>query len=295
MPASIDLSLEAPGVAAPVAEGLWILATRHHGGGFTRFPEANNRAVILRLEHPDTGPGLVVVNATDPAQSFEPLRDLCRSTGLDVTYVISPGGGHHSYLGPWHDAFEGAQILIGAERVPRTANGRALLQRPRVAVMDRADPLPWFTGQVDAVTFTGLLGAKEFPSPTEGAPDSIGRMMKALWHLNVPSDPYDELWLHHVASSTVLAGENLAPYWTAEAHSLMPWMVRIAVKAENVAVATAARKVHDKAAVAAAWRAVVAWPARHLLHYHGTVGGAFEGDVSSALRAAAVAAKELPA
>lgn len=289
--APLTLDRETTGEAVEVFDGLWILATRHHGGGFSRFPEANNRAIILRLVDADTGrAGLVVVNATDPAQSFAPLHRLREQTGLEVSHVVSPSGGHHSFMGPWHDEFSAATLWLGAERIPRTANGARLLRRPRVALMDPADPLPQFRGQLDAMSFTGLLGPGEFESPTESGRDSLWATIKAMRQLVWPTDPYDELWLRHVASQTLIGGENLAPYFSRQAHAAMPWLVRRAIAPE---VVTVTRKVADPQLVARTWAAVLAWPAKTLLGYHDSVGSGFVGDVPEALRRAAIAARQL--
>ncbi len=292
-PPPLALELEAPGVAAEVAVGFWVLATRHHGGGFTRFPEANNRSFVMRLV--DGGQaGLVLVNATDPAQSFAEVHRLCTETGLQLSHVVSPGGGHHSYMGAWHAEFPSAQLLIG-ERVATTSNGRGLLELDQVTVMDLADPLPMFAGQLDAHAFTGLLGPGEFDSPTEGKADSMWNLMKAMPKLLSSKEHYDDLWLRHVASNTVIAGENLAPWWSREAHAEMPYLVRKSVEAEVVTIPKQGRKIWDAEQVATGWRTVSAWPATTLLHMHDTVGGGFVGDVPAALRAAALEAGELPA
>lgn len=289
----LRLHLEAPGTAAPLAEGFWVLATRHHGGGFTRFPEANNRAFVFALH--DTvldRRGLVVANATEPEQSFEAMRGLAAETGLDVIAVISGGGGHHSYLGAWREEFSGAQIWIG-ERAAGTSNGQKLLALDRVAKLPAEAPLPQFAGQLDAVVFGGLLGPAEFESPTEGAPNSIWSLMKAMPKLLSTKEPFDELWLRHAASNTVIAGENLAPWWSRAAHAEMPYLVRKSIEAEVVTIPKQGRKVGDPERVAACWRTVTAWSGRTLLHMHDTVGGGFVGDVPAALRAAATAAGEL--
>lgn len=285
---------EAVGRAAQVHEGVWILATLHRGGGFSRFPQANNRAVILRLRSAETGRvGLVVLNATDPAQSFEAVRELSQGEGVPVTHVVSPGGAHHAYLPAWHDGFDEARILIG-DRVPHTRTGAALRGSPRVVSMDSRDPLPEFADELQAVVFTGLLGPKEFVSPSEGAPDSAWATMKAVLRLVRHNEPYDELWVHHRASQTVIGAENLGPRFTAAAHAELPALVRRAIKPDEVLISSQARKVGDRAAVQAAWERVTQWPARHLLGYHDSMGGMFVGDVGEELRRAASAAGQLP-
>ncbi|MEM7154833.1 MAG: hypothetical protein AAF799_18430 [Myxococcota bacterium] len=288
MPPSDDglaLQREAYGQAVPVAEGFWLLATRHHGAGLSRFPEANNRSFILRLTDAGTGrPGLVVFNATDPVQAFPAVRRVCAETGLDVREVVSTSGGHHAYMGAWHDEFPQAQLRVGARRVPHTTQGRELLARPRVDTMDPGDPLPHYAAQLEAVTFTEFLGPPEFASPLAGGADSLWATIVAARRLLSSTDPYDELWLYHRATDTVIGGENLAPSFTPQAHAALPFVVRRTVKLGRVAVH---RKMIDPEAIDRSWRAVLRWPGRTLLGMHDSVGGGFRGDVASALRDAA--------
>src|SRR4051794_16671758 len=72
-PASpLKLDREAFGKAAEVADGFWIIATRHRPGLSRKMFEINNRCLVFRLQDPQAGgPVLLVANAVDPAQSLE--------------------------------------------------------------------------------------------------------------------------------------------------------------------------------------------------------------------------------
>src|SRR5205814_10350021 len=162
------------------------------------------------------------------------------------------------------------QVLLCPVRVPFTAHGRELLKRPRVVLMDTKDPLPQFRGQLDAVLFTGLVGPADHQQPAEGAPDSrfahMRRMAKFMTSAKKMS--VDELWLHHVPTGTVLAGENLAWYYPAAALRGQPFMLRSMLKPDRLWIWTMARKVGDAGAVAESWRRILAWPARTVMTYH---------------------------
>jgi len=287
----LPLEREITGRAVELVDGFWLLATRHRGGGFSMFPEMNNRSFILRLIDQTTGqPCLVALNATDPKQSLAQVGRVCQQTGLALGYVISTSGAHHSYMGAWHQAFEAATLLLGAERVPRTANGKELLQLQRVQIMDAGDPLPMFRDQLEAVTFTGLLGAKEFASPTEGERDSTWRALAAMRRLATPTDHDDQLWVHHPASATVIAGENVAPYFSKRAHAKLSWLVRKTLACEKVKLSS---HIWDPEAVARGWQTVTTWKATTMLGIHDGVTSGLQGDVPQYLRKAAQEAGQL--
>jgi hypothetical protein len=280
-----------------VADGFWILATRHHPGLSQHTFEINNRCFIFRLQDSKLGgPVLAVVNAVDPVAGIPEVRRLEHETGLQVRYVISPGAGHHLMLDAWHQQFTSAQILVGPVRVPRTLHGQKLMKLPRVATMDPADPLPQFRGQLDAVLFQGLLGHPEMLTPAEtGKPDSKLAMIKrmARFMTTAKTDPVDELWLHHVPSGTVLAGENMAWYYRAEDLRAQPFMLRSMVKPDRVWLWPMPRKVGAADQVRDSWRRILAWPAHTLMTFHDPATVAYVGDVRAALEAAARTARQL--
>jgi hypothetical protein len=295
MTTSLKLELETFGQAREIFDGVWIIATRHRPGLSKRVFECNNRCLVLRLFDAAAGAScLVVVNAVDPQQAIPEVRRLERETGLPVRYVISPGGGHHLHMPAWHAAFTSARVLLCPVRAPKTANGRKLLELPRVEVMRLEDPLPQFRGQLDAVIFHGLVGPADGRSPGEGGPDSLLAMMKTMREVMRASTPADELWLYHAPSGTVLAGENLAWFYPRDAYRAEGFMARQMIKPDKLWVWTMPRRVADAATVASCWRRVLAWPARTVMTFHDVVGTAGStADGQAALRAAVEASGQL--
>ena len=293
---SFDLSAETIGRAVPVFDGVWLIATRHRPGLSKHMFEINNRCFVFRLyDQRLDKPVLLVANAVDPSQAIPEVHRLERETGLPVTAIVSPGGGHHLHMAPWHAEFPSATLLVGPERIPRTANGRKLMQLGRFETLSLDDPFPQFRGQLDAVVFHGLTGPGDHPSAAEGARDTRFAMMARMFKLMTgkQNDPVDELWLHHVPSQTVIGGENLAWYFPAAAMRGLPFMLRSMGKPDNVAVMTMARKVASPDKVAACWRRILSWPCRTLLTYHDVFGSGFVGDGRAALTAAVARAKQL--
>lgn len=291
---AIDLSGEAYGKAAKVAEGFWIVATRHQPGGSARFPAINNRCCVFRVVEGGT-PVLVVINGVD-AGAIPEVHRIEQESGAKVRYVLSPGGGHHVLMGPWIDAFPEAKVLLCPDRTPRTANGKKLLARPRVTTMDPEAPLPQFAGQLDVVLFRGLLGLHDHPSPAEGGSDSLLAMMRMMFRMMFQlTDPIDELWVFHVASGTLVAGENLGWMYPANEHAKLPGMMKGMVKPDAVYLLKDARKVRDAQLVERCWRRVLAWPATTAMTYHDPPGHAFHGEVRTELERAAKDAGQVTA
>jgi hypothetical protein len=294
---TIDLSIEAFGQVRQVADGFWLIATRHRPGLSRHLFECNNRCLVFRLYDQAAGAScLVVVNAVDPEQAIPEVRRLERETGLPVRYVISPGGGHHLHMAPWHAAFERARILFCPVRVPATANGRKLLELPRVELMSLEDPLPQFRGQLDAVIFHGLVGPSDERTPAEGGSDSLFSMMRNMVKVARARTPADELWLHHAPSGTVIAGENLAWFYPRAEYKAGGFLARQMLKPDKLWVWEMPRRVADRSAVAACWRRVLSWPARTVMTFHDVCGSAGSmGDGQAALRAAVEASGQLSA
>ena len=111
-----------------VADGFWLLATRHRPGLSRHMFEINNRCLVFRLQ--DQRPGLPgagwwstpsIPCRPSPRCGGSSARPACRSR-----YVVSPGGGHHLQVEPWHDAVHRRRrCWFGPVRVPRTAHGRS--------------------------------------------------------------------------------------------------------------------------------------------------------------------------
>ena len=290
------IELETTGKAVEVAEGMWVVATRHRPGLSKHIFEINNRCLVFRLHDAKLGrPVLAVFNAVDPVAAIPEVRRLEHETGLPIRYIVSPGGGHHLQIEPWHEQFTEAQVLLCPVRTPHTAHGKELLKRPRVALMDASDPLPQFRGQLEAVLFRGLVGPDDHRAAGEGAPDTRLRFMTRMAKImTLPKKtPADELWLHHVPSGTVIAGENLAWMYPAAVLRQQPFMLRSMLKPDKLWVWTMALTVGEAGAVADSWRRILAWPARTVMTYHDATGFAATADARAALEAAARAVKQL--
>src|SRR5438552_16542200 len=152
----LQLDREAFGRAVEVADGFWIIATRHRPGFSKMNPEINNRILLFRLTE-NGQPVLVLVNGVD-VSAIPEVRRIEKETGLALRYIISPGGGHHLQLPAWRDEFTSATVLVCPVRVPHTPSAQKLMSGPRVKLLDAKDPLPQFRGQLDAVVFDGLYG-----------------------------------------------------------------------------------------------------------------------------------------
>jgi len=264
-------------------------------GSSKRMFEINNRCLVFRLKEPDGSQILLVANAVDPAQALDEVRRLERETGLRVRYVLSVGGGHHLHMDAWIDAFPDAKFLLPPVRVPRTRHGQTLMQKPQVAAMDLDHPLPQFRGQLDALVFHGLVGFPDHQTPAEGGSDGLLAMMKVMIGMmtRAPADPVDELWLHHVPTATVIAGENLAWYYPADEYRKLPLMGRKMLKPDKVWLMEMARRMKDPGIVAACWNKVLAWPMRTLMTYHDPATRAITADPRGALERAAREAKQI--
>ena len=164
----------------------------------------------------------------------------------------------------------------------------------RVAAMNLDDPLPQFKGQLDAVVFHGLVGFHDHLTPGEGGPDNVLAMMKMMvTMMRGPKDPVDELWLHHAPTGTVIAGENLAWYYPGAEYRKLPFMGRNMLKPDKVWLMEMARKVKDRAAVAACWKKILAWPMRTVMTYHDPPTCAVTTEPRAALEQAVRSAKQI--
>jgi hypothetical protein len=169
------------------------------------------------------------------------------------------------------------------------------MKSPRVSAMDLHDPLPQFKGQLDAVVFHGLLALPDTPAPLEGASDTTWNMLKLMFRMMTGGmkDPADELWIHHVASGTVIGGENLGWMYPAADLAKQGGMLKNMIKPDQVYVFTDARKVADPRVVSECWQAICAWPARTVMTYHDWPGFAVQQGAHEALKGAVGAAKQL--
>jgi hypothetical protein len=293
MPA-IDIHKEEWNRAIEVAPDFWIIATKHRPGGSRYNPEINNRCLIFRLRDTTTGdaPVLLVANSVDEAALSE-VRRVSEKTGAPIRYLIAAGAGHSIHLPAWHDALTDTTVLVGPARIPRVAAGKRLASSPRFRVFDQDDPLPMFHGQLEAVNFDGIGGFKEAVTPKEGGKDSAFGIFKVMLTNLPPRDPHDELWLYHVASRTIIGGENLG--WNLSRQQLagMGAMFRMMMKAEQVYIMTGPRPVLDRQRVKKHWQSILSWPADNILSYHDSLGTGGIGGAQAALKAAVEKAKQL--
>jgi hypothetical protein len=289
----LQIEREQPGRAAEVAPGFWVVPTRHRPGLSKQMFEINNRCLVFRLQDRE-GPVLLAVNQTDPV-AIPVVKEIEQQTGLKMRYLVSPGGGHHLQIEPWHAAFTDATVYVGPTRIPRTEHGRHLMSLPRVQVTPLDDPFPQFRGQIEFTQFQGLLGLHDGKSPGEGGKDNLWYVLRIFREMMRVSDPIDELWLCHVPSRTVVGGENLGWMYGAADLAKEGMMARSMLKADQIYVQTGPRKVGDKAKVEASWRRILAWPCDAVMTYHDVTGFAFRADAANALRDAVRVAGQLPA
>jgi len=292
--APLAIDKEQWGRAVEVAPGFWIIASQHRPG-YSRFnPEINNRCLVFRLRDGNANGAevLLVVNAVADERVLPEVRRISAETKSPIRYLITPGGGHHVMLAEWHDQLPETTVLVSPTRIPRTATGKRLASSPRFSTYDSADPLPQFRGQLDAVSFDGLLGFRENKTPKEGGKDSALGMIKIMLTEMPPKDPTDELWLHHVASGTVIGGENLGWILSKQQHAGFPWMMRMMLKSDAIYLTKGPRKVADPQRVAAQWKTILGWPMNTLMTYHDTLGTAFTQQPHEALAAAVAAAQQ---
>jgi len=288
---ALHIEREATGKTAEVAPGFWVIATRHRPGLSKQMFEINNRCIVFRLQDRD-GPVLMAVNQTAPV-AIPLVKELEQQTGLKVRYLVSPGGGHHLQIEPWHAAFPDADVYVGPTRIPHTDHGRKLMALPRVKTTEIESPFPQFHGQVEFTQFVGIGGLRDGKSPGEGGRDNLLFMFRVMREMMRPDDPTDELWLCHLPTGTVVGGENLGWMYTAAARAKEGFMARSMLKADRIYIQTDARKVLDKEKVAASWRRVLAWPCGAVMSFHDVTGYAYREDAQAALRSAIRAAGQL--
>jgi hypothetical protein len=252
--------------ATEVFPGFWSVPTRHRPGGSQQMPEINNRCLVFRVTEP-VGAALVAVNQTSAA-AIPAVKRIEEQTGLRVRHLLSPGGGHHLQVAPWHEAFPEATVWFEPVRIHRTANGAKLLALPRVKNMPLVDPFPAWKGELEVLVFDGLYGLSDEQSPHEGGADTMFSSLKLMFRFMVGvSDPTSEVWLHHVPSGTVIGGENLGWMMPAAELARRPMMERSMYQA-GAWINTMARPVADKAKIAAHWKTVLGWPAKTLITFH---------------------------
>jgi hypothetical protein len=292
-PTGIRLEREAWDRAVEMADGFWMIATRHRPGFSKMQPIVNNRCLVFRLRDQKRGEDVLFVSNGVDAGAIPEVKRLERETGLTVRYVLSPGGGHHLLMPAWRDQFQQAEVLIGPVRIPHTNSGKKLLEGGRVRLLDLDDPLPQFRGELEMVIFHGLHGFRDLQSPYEGKKEGAFAMLGMMKEMLSLRTPVDEVWLYHRATDTVIGGENLGWILSEATVKTFPFFMRGMMKTNTVYIQDKARKVADPQAVSRAWQRVLTWPCRTLIGYHEPVTEGFVGDGRAALTAAVKAAGQL--
>lgn len=233
---NIDFSSETWDEAVQFFEGCWVVATRHHPG-LNEALELNNREFVFKLKGENGGETLMAFGFAGPS-AVEAVHRIEKETGLEVSYVVGNGGGHHLFLELWYEAFPKARILVPAKRIPFTDNGKALQQKyaDRWELMHGPRPpqlIDAFGEQIDCVIFDQLFQYtdKTSQSVMKGARDyksehvrvsgfsmltKMGKMLKDM------SQPNDEVFLFHRASGLVIAGHNFQLSYVPKGYSPPP-------------------------------------------------------------------------
>ena len=220
------------------------VATRHRPGLSKHMFEINNRCFVFRLYDQQAGRQvLLVVNGVDPAQAIPksaassgrpawPSAPWYRRAAA-TTCTSSPGTRRSrrrscswSRAHPAHRERRQANEAADASR-PGPRRSVSAISRPagrRVVPRARARP-----------TIRARRGGEDTAS-------YMGRMLRFMF--TNQKDPVDELWLHHVASQTVIGGENLTWYYPASALRGAPMMLKSMVKPDGWR-SSPARKVAD--------------------------------------------------
>ena len=216
----VDFSREDWESAAEIADGAWVIATRHNPG-LAGGLELNNRTFVFKVKNRAGGDQLLSFGCGNAA-TIEAVQKLEGDTGLKLGWVVGNGGSHHLFLDLWYQAFPDARVLVPAQRVPHTKNGKELAQKyaERWELMHGPKPqqlVDEFGDQIDCVIFDQLLANKEPDATTGVAQDhrSKGNKLSGFGRLKLFSriskdfsQPNDEVFFFHRATGLVIAGHN---------------------------------------------------------------------------------------
>ena len=216
----VDFSREDWDKAAEIADGAWVIATRHNPG-LAGGLELNNRTFVFRLKNA-AGEEQLLSFGCGNAATIEAIKELEDESGLKLGWVIGNGGSHHLFLELWYQSFPDARVLVPAQRVPHTKNGKELAQKyvDRWELMHGPKPkqlVDEFGDQIDCVIFDQLLANKEPDATTGVAQDhrAKGNKLSGFGRLKLFSkiskdfsQPNDEVFFFHRATGLVIAGHN---------------------------------------------------------------------------------------
>jgi hypothetical protein len=286
----LDFSTEDWDQATKFFDKSWVIASKHNPG-LNAAMELNNRTFVFQLRGKQPKDVLLVLGCGNAA-TIEAVRGLEKSTGANVAWVVSNGGGHHLFLDLWYTAFPAARVLIPAKRIPSTRNGKLLAQKyaSRWELMHGPRPaqlVEEFGNELDVVIFDQMFhysdanAAAAMNSPQDHASGTsrlggFSLMMKMGKVMGDKSQPNDEVCFLHKASGLVIAGHNYQFMYTPKDHvppakfqmqmggfpmSLMMKMMmpkgKFVSNFEGDAGPIADPKIH-----AAEWETVLAWDIR---------------------------------
>lgn len=226
----VDFSNEDWDRATPIADGVWVIATRHNPG-LAGGLEINNRTFLFRLRQ-QSGEECLLSFGCGNAKTIAAVQQVERDTGLSLQWVVGNGGSHHLFLDLWYQAFPQARILVPAKRVPHTANGRALAEKyaERWELMHGPKPeqiTQNFGDEIDCVIFDQLLTNKELGQETGVAHDHKAKATKLSGFARLKlfsrlskdfSQANDEAFLFHRATGLVIAGHNFQFIYRPKGH-----------------------------------------------------------------------------
>jgi hypothetical protein len=311
----VDFSEEDWDKAAQISEGVWVIATQH-SPGLASGLELNNRTFVFRLKN-RAGAEQLLCFGCGNAATIEVVEQIEVETGLKLCWVVGNGGNHHLFLDLWYQAFPDARILVPAQRVPHTKNGKELAQKyaDRWELMYGPKPqqlIEEFGDQIDSVIFDQLLANKE-PDPKTGVAQdhrSKGSKLSGFERLKLFSkiskdfsQPTDEVFFFHRDTGLVIAGHNFQFIYRPKGYKAPPrfkmqnggFPLNILLKfllpdgAFKSALEGQPAPIADSVVHAAEWEAVLDWDIRHWTSCHNPpqIGGPdLSGDdIKTAVRA----------
>lgn len=254
---------------------VWTQAVRH-GPGQQKGPlSVINRSIIYRL-HPSEGePYLVILNGVwcdeDSGQPFVGLRELEKSTGAKVRFILAPAASHHLSLQQYARAFPQARVCVAEGRIGR-ANPE-LMAEPNVEAYPPQTPPPELADAGLRVhVIAGLM---------EGSRAArVALLTEFMW--NYQADSTEPLMVLHEATGTLTNGGHQWMYVPPDeegvfvAPGAMIFMMKHLLKADmrfaapgKVTLATdGGFAIHDRDALQASCKEVLSWDFDKMLDIH---------------------------
>lgn len=311
----VDFSNEDWDTAAQIADGVWVVATRH-SPGLASGLELNNRTFIFRLKNRNDEDQLLCFGCGNAA-TIAAVQEVEGETGIKVGWVVGNGGNHHLFLDLWYQAFPEARILIPAQRVPHTKNGKALAEKyaDRWELMRGPKPqqlIEAFGDQIDCVIFDQLLANKEPDADTGVAQDHRAKSTKLSGFARLKlfskvskdfSQPTDEVFFFHRGTGLLIAGHNFQFIYRPKGYKAparfkmqsggFPLNILLKILLPDGSFKSALEgqpaPIADSKVHAEEWEAVLDWDIRHWTSCHNppqVVGPNLSGEeIKAAVRA----------